>query len=92
MALPVIPIALAAGTFMLARNITISPVDQRVDDRLDEVVEGFSVHRNRWYNQINSAARYRRVVRFGQNGPGFEIDVSALARVRLVRIKRGAVK
>ena len=90
MALPIVPIALAAGTVMLARRIKISAVDQRVDDRLDEVAEGVCFHRNPWHTQVNSAMRYKRRLRFGAEGPGFEIDLSALSRLRLKRIAKGA--
>ena len=37
MALPVVPIALAAGAFALARNVHIAPVDQRVEDGFDDI-------------------------------------------------------
>ena len=85
MALPVIPIALAAGAFALARNVSISPVDQRVEDRLDDVSEGLSEHRDQEGRQVNAAYRWRRVVRFGKAGPGIEIDLSALGRLKFGR-------
>jgi hypothetical protein len=86
MALPVIPIALAAGAFALARNVSISPVDQRVEDRLDDVREGLSAHRDPDGNQVNAAYRWKRVVRFGKSGRGVEIDASALGRLRFARV------
>jgi hypothetical protein len=86
MALPVIPIALAAGAFALARNVCVSPVDQRVEDRLDDVSEGLSAHRDFEGRQVNAAYRWKRVVRIGKSGPGFEIDMSALGRLRFGRV------
>jgi hypothetical protein len=86
MALPVIPIALAAGAFALARNVSVSPVDQRVEDRLDEVREGLSAHRDHDGRQVNAAYRWKRVVRFGKSGAGFEIDASALGRLRFTKV------
>jgi hypothetical protein len=86
MALPVIPIALAAGVIALARNVSVSPVDQRVEDRLDDVTEGLSAHRDRNRTQVNAAYRWTRVVRFGKSGPGIKIDASALARLKFARV------
>lgn len=86
MALPIIPIALAAGVVALARNVSVSAVDQRIEDRLDEVSEGLSAHRDRDGTQLNAAYRWKRVVRFGKSGPGVEIDASALGRLRFSRV------
>lgn len=88
MALPILPIALAAGAVALARNVSISAVDQRVEDRLDEVGEGFAAHRDVSGNQINAAYRWKRVVRIGKTGPGFEIDASALGRLKFRKIEK----
>ncbi len=94
MALPLAPIAVMAakyGTvalagYALARQIQPGRVDQRCEDALDELGEGISAHRPRDREQVNGAARFRRVIRLGTNGPGIEIDASALARVKLRRI------
>ena len=86
MALPIIPIALAVGVVALARNVSVSAVDQRIEDRLDDVSEGLSAHRDRDGKQLNAAYRWKRVVRFGKSGPGVEIDASALGRLRFSRV------
>lgn len=86
MALPIVPIALAAGAVALARNVSISPVDQRVEDRLDEVAEGLAAHRDPNGEQVNASYGYRRVIRLGRNGPAVEIDASILGRLRVSRI------
>jgi hypothetical protein len=86
MALPIVPIALVAGVVTLARNVTISSVDQRVEDRLDDVAEGLSAHRDPQGKQLNGSYRWKRVVRFGKTGPGLEIDASALGRLKFARV------
>ena len=86
MALPVIPIALAAGAFALARNVSIEPADQRLEDGFDNLSEGFSVGRGPMRDQINGGYKYKRIVRFGEKGPAIEIDASALARLRVRRV------
>jgi len=36
--------------------------------------------------QLNASARLRRILRAGTAGPGMEIDLSGLARLRLRRV------
>ena len=86
MALPIVPIALAAGAFALARNVSIAPVDQKLEDRFDDMPDGLAVNRGSERDRLNAAYRYRRIVRFGDTGPAIEIDASALARLRLRRV------
>jgi hypothetical protein len=33
--------------------------------------------------QLNATGRWRRTIRLGPNGPGMEIDLSAIARLRI---------
>jgi len=86
MALPVIPIFVAAsalsGAIALARKLQVSPVIQDVEDALDTVDEGGSMRVIQDRDQINGSLRWKRVVRFGADGPGVEIDASALGRLR----------
>lgn len=86
MALPLIPIALAAGTVAVARNIQVLPVDQRREDRLDAVEEGLAMSRDPQAQAVNGAYRYRRVVRWGDGGPGFEVDFTGLARLKVTKL------
>jgi hypothetical protein len=86
MALPIIPIAVVAGAVALARNIHVSPVDIRDEDRLDAVSEGFSAHRDPSGQQMNGAYRWKRVIRFGKTGQGVEIDASALGRIKFKKV------
>ena len=86
MPLPVIPIVVAASAVTSAvavvRKVHISPVIQEVEDTLDTVDEGISVRKMGDNSQMNGAVRWKRIVRFGADGPGVEIDVSALGRLR----------
>ena len=75
------------AAFALARNVHIAPVDQRVEDRFDDIAEGLSINRGTTRDQINTAYKYRRIVRFGKMGPAIEIDASALARLRVRRYR-----
>jgi hypothetical protein len=34
---------------------------------------------------VNATARFRRVIRLGQSGPGLEIDATAFGRIRFRR-------
>lgn len=94
MALPIVPIAVAAAkygsvalaTYAFARQIQAGRVDQRHEDALDDVDEGLVLHRPRDRDQVNGAGRFRRIIRLGVNGPGIEIDASALGRVKLRRV------
>ena len=94
MALPLVPIAgvalrygaVALAAYVMTRQRNPGRTDQRAEDALDELPEGVSTHRPRDRDQINGAARVRRVIRFGHAGPGVEIDLSALGRLRFRRL------
>jgi len=94
MALPLAPLAamaakygaVALAGYALARQVQHGRTDQRAEDALDELDEGLSLHRPRDREQVNGAMRFRRVVRLGTNGPGVEIDATALGRFRFRRI------
>ena len=94
MPLPVVPIASLAlryGTVALiayaaSRRLQPGHTRQQAEDALDGVEEGLSIHRPRDRDQVNASARWRRVVRLGRAGPGVELDLSALARLRFRRI------
>lgn len=86
MALPIVPVIAAAtavsSAVTIVRKIHISPVIQHVEDTLDTVDEGVSVRKMDDNHQMNGAVRWVRTVRFGGEGPGVEIDVSAIGRLR----------
>lgn len=92
MPLPLAPIAgfavrygaVALATYALARNLPATPRDQRAEDAMDDVGEGFTLAKDD--EQMNGSARFRRVVRLGTNGPGVEIDATALTRIRFRKV------
>lgn len=92
MALPLAPIAglalrygaVAVATYAVARNVDRGRFDQRVEDALDDLDEGVALRRED--DQVNAAGRFRRVVRMGENGPGVEVDITSLTRIRFRRV------
>lgn len=92
MPLPLAPIAgfalrygaVAIATYAVSRRITLAHFDQRGEEAMDDVSEGLSVRHDA--DQYNGAGRYRRIVRLGPDGPGVEIDITALGRIRFRKI------
>lgn len=92
MALPLAPIAgvalrygvVALATYAAARQIERGRRDQRAEDALDDVPEGITLRRDA--AQANGTGRFRRVVRLGDDGPGVEVDLTALGRMKFRRI------
>ncbi len=92
MALPVAPLAgialrygaVAVATYAATRTIPKLRRNQDTEDVLDTVEEGIELRRDA--EQINGTGRFRRVVRLGRNGPGVEIDATALTRIRFKRV------
>ncbi|MEL6914786.1 MAG: hypothetical protein AAFP13_09805 [Pseudomonadota bacterium] len=93
MAIPLAPIgalvirygAVALAGYAAARAIPRMRRDQDVEDTLDTVDEGLATRRDG--EQVNATGRFRRVVRLGTRGPGVEIDVTTLNRIRMRRIR-----
>ena len=93
MPLPLAPIAsialrygvVAVATYAVTRRIRRGFFDQRAEDAMDAVNEGLSIRRNT--DQLSGTGRFKRRVRLGANGPGVEIDVTALGRIRLRKIR-----
>jgi hypothetical protein len=86
---PITAIALRYGTvalasYAIARSVERGRRDQRAEDSFDETPEGLTARRDA--EQVNATGRLRRVIRFGQDGPGIEIDATALGRVRFRRV------
>ena len=101
---PLVPIALRLGAVAatglvlwraLAARSHVGRTDQRAEDALDDLGEGFAVHHpadrggdasqtnNQTNTQTNAAARVRRTIRWGKRGIG--IDAALLARLRISR-------
>lgn len=93
MALPIAPLAgialrygaVALAGYALSRQMRRGRTDQRGEDALDDVPEGITAHRPHDRDQLNATARLRRIIRFGQSGPGIEIDATAFGRIRFRR-------
>jgi len=96
MALPLAPIAftamrygavVAAAYYVARRNRGLPTVDEEAAH--DGTGEGVSLRHSRSDAgaQANADARFKRSIRFGANGPGIEIDASALGRVRIRKVR-----
>jgi hypothetical protein len=92
MPLPLAPIAgfairygaVALAAYGVRKALRKGRTDQRAEDALDELDEGVAVHRPKGRDQTNAAARYRRVVRWGDTA--IEIDAAALGRFRIRKV------
>lgn len=95
MALPLAPIAvtavrygtvLAVAYYVANRSKSLPKVSEEAAH--EDVDEGVSVrhHRSADGAQANADARIKRTVRLGSNGPGVELDLTALGRIRIKRI------
>ena len=94
MPLPLAPIAgialrygaVAVATYAVTRRISIQKghFDQRGEEAMDDVNEGVTVRRQP--EQVNGTTRFRRVMRFGTDGTGIEIDITALGRIRFRKV------
>lgn len=76
--------ALALVAYGVKRALRPGRVDQRAEDALDGMDEGLAVHRPADRGQTNTAARFRRVIRFGETA--IEIDAAVLGRLRIRRL------
>lgn len=61
-------------------------VDIRSEDALDGLREGADLRFDRHNGRADAEARLTRTVRVGRNGPGLEVDLAGLARLRLRRV------
>lgn len=95
MALPLAPIAvtavrygavLAVAYYVANRSKSLPKVSEEAAH--EDVEEGMSVrhHRSADGAQANADARVKRTIRLGENGPGVELDLTALGRIRIKRI------
>jgi hypothetical protein len=92
LAIPLTPIAVAAlrygavaaVAYAAARHARAHSVPPAAEAAMDRMPEGLNI--GHAPGQMNATARWRRVVRLGATGPGVEIDLGALARLRLRRI------
>lgn len=96
MALPLAPAlalalrygAVALASYGIARAVSPGRRDQRAEDALDALDEGATLRRDvgRDDEQINATGRWRRVIRRPSGGPGLELDLAAVGRLRLRKV------
>jgi hypothetical protein len=92
LAIPFTPIAVAALRYGVVAAIAYAAAQRARPGRIhpsaeavmEQLPEGARV--GHAPGQLNATARWRRAVRMGTQGPGMEIDLSGLARLRLRRI------
>ena len=92
MALPLAPIAgialrycaVALATYAIARKVPELRRNQASEDAMDDLDEGISFRKDS--DQVNTAGRFKRTVRLGANGPGVEIDATALGRIKFKKV------
>ncbi len=94
MALPIAPFAvtaarygtIAAVAYLASRRINRSQTHQGTEDAMDRVDEGLSANRPTDRQQVNGSVRYRRIIRIGRRGPGVEVDIVGLGRIKFRRV------
>lgn len=74
----------ALATWAVARATARGVRDQKAEDALDRTPEGTTARRED--GQGNVTARFRRILRRKEDGPGIEIDLAALARIRIRKV------
>lgn len=79
--------AVALAAYALARRMPRGRTDQRAEDALDELPEGVSAQRpTDSPGQVNIQARFRRILRLGDTGPGIDFEASAFGRLRMRKV------
>lgn len=94
MPVPLIPIAgvvakygaVALAAWAVTRQVERGRTDQRAEDAMDDLPDGMTAHHARDRGQANATAKWRRVVRFGDGGPAFEIAAAAMGRFSVRRV------
>jgi len=76
--------AVAAIAYAAARRARPRRIDPAAEAAMDRMPDG--LHIGHAPGQLNASARLRRILRAGTAGPGMEIDLSGLARLRLRRV------
>lgn len=94
MALPLAPVAwtalrigaVAATAWYVSRRTAQQPKHAWREAALNDTADGLEITTDRSAGEANAHAahRFRRTVRLGA-GPGYEIDIAALGRIRLRR-------
>lgn len=79
--------AVAAGAYYIGRRTRQAPKHIWRERALDDTPEGLEVTTQRAPHEANAhaAARLRRTIRLGR-GPGVEVEITTLGRVRFRRV------
>lgn len=94
MALPLAPVAsvvlrygvVALAAYAAARRLPEAVRSQPLEDALDEVPEGMTYREDTLNNERHMSGRFRRVVRFGGHGKGFEVDGALIGRLKVRKL------
>ncbi len=96
MAAPLAPIvwtaarmgAVAAIAYYVKRRTSVQPKNIYRETAMNDTPDGVEVTAQRAEREANAhgSARLNRTFRLGPNGPGFEIDATALGRIRFRKI------
>lgn len=76
--------AVALAGWAVARATRTGARDQKAEDAMDRSPEGLTARRAE--GQTNATARFRRVLRRRADGPGLEIDIAAIGRIRVRKV------
>ncbi|MCB1353191.1 MAG: hypothetical protein KDK03_10680 [Rhodobacteraceae bacterium] len=80
--------AVAGVALYAARSRSPEPKDAVHERVLDDLPEGVRSHAHRAEAEqaVHGHGRLRRVLRFGRRGPGVEVDLAALGRMRFRKV------
>lgn len=92
MAIPFTPIAVAALRYGAVAAIAYAAAHRARPRKIDPAAEAametlpHGLRVGHAPGQLNATTRWRRVLRLGAGGPGMEVDLGAIARLRLRRV------
>lgn len=80
--------AVAAAAYYVQRQTRVQPKHAWREAALDETPEGVELSSDRAAGEVNghAAGRFTRTIRLSTGGPGVEVDVAALGRIRFRRV------
>jgi hypothetical protein len=82
--------AVGVAIAALAARRGRAPLDAAREAALDDLPEGGSLTLDPEARRMDAAGRWRRTLRLGTGGPGFELEAAALGRLRIRRAPQRA--
>ena len=81
--------AVAATAYYVGRRTRSAPKHIWRERAMDDAAEGLEVTGDRSGAETNAhaSARLKRTLRLGANGPGLEVDITTLGRIRFRRVE-----